>query len=178
MTTVLRRCRVLMFGKEAGILRETEAGYVFAYEDAYLDDANAHALSVRLPLRSEPFVCATLHPFFDGLIPERGEQVAGSRIRSALDPSRHSRKHRPGGTCAAPQRQEEPAWDIGGHDAVRSQGYSPFHRPDIFFAAVLHVDLFAPDGYLKKRDIRTHRSQRLRNGSSTRRRTREAVSVL
>jgi hypothetical protein len=28
MTTVLRRCRVPMFGKEAGILRETEAGYV------------------------------------------------------------------------------------------------------------------------------------------------------
>ncbi len=70
MTPAIRSCRVLMFGKEAGILRETESGYVFAYGDAYLRDADARAVSVRLPLRPEPFVCATLHPFFDGLIPE------------------------------------------------------------------------------------------------------------
>ena len=68
MTPAIRSCRVLMFGKEAGILRETESGYVFAYGDAYLRDADARAVSVRLALRPEPFVCATLHPFFDGLM--------------------------------------------------------------------------------------------------------------
>ena len=60
MTPAIRSCRVLMFGREAGILRETESGYVFAYGDTYLRDAGAHAVSIRLPLRPEPFVCATL----------------------------------------------------------------------------------------------------------------------
>jgi len=50
MTPAIRSCRVLM--------------------DADLRDADARAVSVKLPLRREPFGCVTLHPFFDGLIPE------------------------------------------------------------------------------------------------------------
>lgn len=54
----------------AGIIAETEDGYRFVYDDNYLTSEAALPISVTLPLRSEPFDSTTLHPFFDGLIPE------------------------------------------------------------------------------------------------------------
>ncbi|OUO90237.1 HipA N-terminal domain-containing protein [Cloacibacillus sp. An23] len=65
-----RRCTVLFFGKTVGEIVENEDGYTFAYSGEYLADADARAISVTLPLREEPFCTKTLHPFFDGLIPE------------------------------------------------------------------------------------------------------------
>jgi serine/threonine-protein kinase HipA len=54
----------------AGHLAETEEGYVFAYDEAYLHSADPRAVSVTLPLSATPFQSNVLFPFFDGLIPE------------------------------------------------------------------------------------------------------------
>lgn len=54
----------------AGILRETDCGYSFTYDKAYLNRIDASAVSLTLPLREDAYVSRTLFPFFDGLIPE------------------------------------------------------------------------------------------------------------
>ena len=68
--SVLRQCAVLVRSRPAGILQETDAGYLFQYDPAYLQQKDASAVSLTLPLQSEPFRSNVLFPFFDGLIPE------------------------------------------------------------------------------------------------------------
>ena len=54
----------------SGIIAETEEGYIFTYDQDYLDREDAVAVSLTLPLRQEPYETTILFPFFDGLIPE------------------------------------------------------------------------------------------------------------
>ena len=54
----------------AGILKETDAGYSFAYDNDYLESANPSAVSLTLPIQKEEYTSKTLFAFFDGLIPE------------------------------------------------------------------------------------------------------------
>ena len=67
--TVLRRGKVFVQGRYAGMVEGTEDGYSFAYDSGYLE-ANGPAVSLTIPLQEEPFFSETLFPFFDGLIPE------------------------------------------------------------------------------------------------------------
>ena len=55
---------------KAGILSESDEGYSFVYDKDYLAKSEAQSISLTMPLREEPFQSNTLHPFFDGLIPE------------------------------------------------------------------------------------------------------------
>jgi len=57
-------------GKAAGILRETDEGYVFQYNGEYLADTASMPVSMTLPLTDKPYKSPVLFPFFDGLIPE------------------------------------------------------------------------------------------------------------
>ncbi len=54
----------------AGILTEDDDGYTFAYDAAYLANAEAKPVSLTLPLGEEPYHSNVMLPFFDGLIPE------------------------------------------------------------------------------------------------------------
>ena len=54
----------------AGILSETDEGYSFSYDTEYLNNPKASAVSLTIPLRSQPYQSRILFPFFDGLIPE------------------------------------------------------------------------------------------------------------
>ena len=54
----------------AGILSETDEGYSFSYDTEYLNNPKASAVSLTMPLRSQPYQSRILFPFFDGLIPE------------------------------------------------------------------------------------------------------------
>ena len=54
----------------AGRLAETDEGFVFQYDAAYLSSAGAQPVSLTMPLRTEAFESPVLFPFFDGLIPE------------------------------------------------------------------------------------------------------------
>ena len=54
----------------AGTLCETDYGYSFAYDSAYLSSPSASAVSLTLPLTDREYTSKTLFSFFDGLIPE------------------------------------------------------------------------------------------------------------
>jgi serine/threonine-protein kinase HipA len=54
----------------AGYLTETDDGYTFVYDDAYLESADVMPVSLTLPLQTQPFESRVLFSFFDGLIPE------------------------------------------------------------------------------------------------------------
>jgi serine/threonine-protein kinase HipA len=57
-------------GINAGILKETDEGYEFSYNEEYLADAASAPVSLTLPLTDKPYKSSVLFPFFDGLIPE------------------------------------------------------------------------------------------------------------
>lgn len=54
----------------AGLLKETDEGYLFQYDKNYLQTSNPQPVSLTLPLQGEVFISKVLFPFFDGLIPE------------------------------------------------------------------------------------------------------------
>lgn len=53
-----------------GILTESEEGYTFVYDKAYLKSEGARALSPTMPLTETPYQKEMMFPVFDGLIPE------------------------------------------------------------------------------------------------------------
>lgn len=66
----MKQGKVFLYDKYVGLLTEDETGFTFAYDDGYLAADGAEAVSLTLPLRSEPYHDTVLFPFFDGLIPE------------------------------------------------------------------------------------------------------------
>lgn len=64
-----RKAYVYVRDRYAGLLEETDGGYVFQYDTAYLQEDPA-PVSLTLPLSEQPYTSKTLFPFFDGLIPE------------------------------------------------------------------------------------------------------------
>ena len=70
MDEAFRVAHVYVRENFAGTLRETDAGYAFAYDTSYLADAQTPDVSLTLPKREEPYVSKTPFAFFDGLIPE------------------------------------------------------------------------------------------------------------
>ena len=70
MEHAFRTAYVYVRDSFAGTLRETDEGYEFRYDTAYLANATAPAVSLTLPRQEAPFLSKTLFAFFDGLIPE------------------------------------------------------------------------------------------------------------
>ena len=70
MMDAFRRAYVYVRDDFAGVLEETDDGYAFTYDAAYLVGAEVHPVSLTLPFRAEPYTSKTLFSFFDGLIPE------------------------------------------------------------------------------------------------------------
>ena len=54
----------------AGTLSETDEGYCFSYDPAYLQSPHPSPVSLTLPLTEESYHSKTLFSFFVGLIPE------------------------------------------------------------------------------------------------------------
>ncbi len=54
----------------AGVLQETDEGYMFSYDETYLNGLDSVAVSLTLPLQQKPFCDRVMFSFFDGLIPE------------------------------------------------------------------------------------------------------------
>jgi serine/threonine-protein kinase HipA len=65
-----KKGRVYFKDKFAGIITENDNGYAFYYDVSYLNDPEARAISLTMPLRKESYESSTMIPFFDGLIPE------------------------------------------------------------------------------------------------------------
>jgi serine/threonine-protein kinase HipA len=53
-----------------GVVSETDNGYSFEYNKEYLQNSQAQAVSLTMPLTEKKFQSKTLFAFFDGLIPE------------------------------------------------------------------------------------------------------------
>ena len=66
----MRKALIQYKGINAGILKETDEGYEFSYNEEYLADAASAPVSLTLPLTDKPYLSSVLFPFFDGLIPE------------------------------------------------------------------------------------------------------------
>lgn len=66
----MRKAKVFYKDNLAGIITESDDGYIFEYYEAYLNSAKPKPVSVMLPLQKHPYKSKILFPFFDGLIPE------------------------------------------------------------------------------------------------------------
>ncbi len=66
----MRKAKVYMHDLWAGTLLENEEGFMFVYEEAFLQTKNPESISLTLPLSTKAYQSATMFPFFDGLIPE------------------------------------------------------------------------------------------------------------
>ena len=66
----MKKAKVYVNNREAGVLTEDDNGFTFRYHDEYLGSDEAEAVSLTLPLRAEEYQDKVLFPFFDGLIPE------------------------------------------------------------------------------------------------------------
>lgn len=76
----LRRGVVFLDNLRTGILEETPTGTRFTYDEAWLSDPSAMAISLTMPLRALPYESDGLHPFFDNMLPEGWllERVSGA----------------------------------------------------------------------------------------------------
>ena len=54
----------------AGTISETDGGFTFAYDPAYLADPSAAPISLTMPKRVEAYVAAHLFPAFCGILAE------------------------------------------------------------------------------------------------------------
>lgn len=69
--TTMRRATVFLRKQPAGILEELDRGYRFSYLASYREAPDALPVSLTLPLSQVTYdTPRSLHPFFDGLIPE------------------------------------------------------------------------------------------------------------
>ncbi len=66
----MKKAKVFVDNRLAGVLSEGDMGYEFAYDSEYLSSGVAKAVSLTLPLSDKAYVSNVLFPFFDGLIPE------------------------------------------------------------------------------------------------------------
>lgn len=66
----MKKAKVYMYDKLAGILIEDENGYHFQYDSSYLENKDAEPISLTLPLTDQTYESKILFAFFDGLIPE------------------------------------------------------------------------------------------------------------
>ncbi len=75
----MRQAQVFYKNEIAGILSESDEGYLFQYDTDYLANAQSKPVSLTLPLQHKAYSSKILFPFFDGLIPE------GWLLKIALD---------------------------------------------------------------------------------------------
>ena len=66
----MKRGKVYIKDVFCGIITESEEGYTFESDKAYLHMDGATALSPTMPLTDETYVKEMMFPVFDGLIPE------------------------------------------------------------------------------------------------------------
>lgn len=66
----MRQAQVFYKDILAGIITENDEGYIFEYDEKYLNNENSEPISLTLPTKKRTYESKVLFPFFDGLIPE------------------------------------------------------------------------------------------------------------
>lgn len=81
-----RRAIVKLDGVLVGRLEDNANGVEFRYEQSWLENPNAVPVSFTLPLRAEPYLSHSLHPFFENLLPEGWLlEIATTKLKIAKD---------------------------------------------------------------------------------------------
>lgn len=70
MAEAYRKGQVFVQQRLAGVIAETDEGYLFSYAPEYLQLEDSLSVSLTMPLTEVPYRSTVLFPFFDGLIPE------------------------------------------------------------------------------------------------------------
>jgi HipA-like protein len=65
-----RKADVFNHGVLAGVLEESDEGYTFTYDKAFLADPRSKAISLAMPKQEAPYTSEHLFPFFHGLLAE------------------------------------------------------------------------------------------------------------
>ncbi|NWA61294.1 HipA N-terminal domain-containing protein [Pantoea sp. B9002] len=76
-----RKIAVWLYNHPVGTLSEVERGFAFCYQPNY----SGPAISLSMPVRSEPYFSEELHPFFKGLAPEGWLRKRYSEIQKIDD---------------------------------------------------------------------------------------------
>lgn len=76
-----RKIAVWLYNQPVGALSEEEVGFAFSYLTHY----RGRAISLSMPVRSEPYLSEELHPFFKGLAPEGWLRKRYSEIQKIDD---------------------------------------------------------------------------------------------
>lgn len=76
----MRKAKVLINCKVAGLLTGSDTEYCFQY----LPDYKGESISLTMPVRKEPYCFNAFPPFFDGLLPE-GIQLEGLLRANKID---------------------------------------------------------------------------------------------
>lgn len=66
----MKQGEVKLYNKRVGVISQTDNGFEFCYDAAYVSLQNSEAISLTFPLKSTVYKSTVLFPFFDGLIPE------------------------------------------------------------------------------------------------------------
>ncbi|BBG58761.1 Uncharacterized protein related to capsule biosynthesis enzymes [Providencia rustigianii] len=77
-----RKVEVWLYNIPVGILAEVTNGYSFQYYQHY----DGQSVSLSMGVRSEPYLCDELHPFFKGLAPEGWLKKRYSELQK-IDPN-------------------------------------------------------------------------------------------
>lgn len=77
---MMRKAKVYMKNREAGILEEIKGGYVFEYNDQYYNDASLPEISLTLPKSQKKFNSEYLFPFFFSFLSEGENKSAQCRL--------------------------------------------------------------------------------------------------
>jgi serine/threonine-protein kinase HipA len=81
-----RTAKVNISGRWVGILEEENGRTSFAYTADWLAQPDAQPVSLTLPLRTEAYSHAGLHPFFENLLPEGWLfDVAAKKLKISKD---------------------------------------------------------------------------------------------
>jgi len=65
-----RQGKVYFNSEFAGVISETDEGYLFIYDNKYFENQLAPAISLTFPKTQKVYTSKTMFSFFDGLIPE------------------------------------------------------------------------------------------------------------
>jgi len=76
-----RKIAVWLYNQPIGTLSEEDVGFAFCY----LNNYRGRAISLSMPVRSEPYLSEELHPFFKGLAPEGWLRKRYSEIQKIDD---------------------------------------------------------------------------------------------
>ena len=77
----MRQCEVYLHGIKAGLLTESDSrAYTFVYDKAYLLSEHGEAVSLTLPLRSEPYHSPHLFSVFSNMLSEGANRIAQSQL--------------------------------------------------------------------------------------------------